>query len=348
MPHKYRIVRDRTLSRLTRRWRFVGIFLILFCLFMAYGFWSLNAASNLKLATTKFNQTTNTQVDTFSKRFETYADMLYAGRGIFMVKNNLTQSDWATFFGAQSVSDRYPGVNAISYVRVLSAQRLAQDGTTTSDFPALGQIYPTPLTDKVGVVSYIAPYEKYSGSIGYNEFSDSTRAAMLTRAGQDGVVRASAPLELVVSSSVIEKQAAILLALPVYQSDVSDLSTPNARLAAVQGYVMASLYIKPMFDDFVATLSPDNNVSVIVKTTDNHIIYQKLTDTGSAYIGKTTTIDVAGQSWQLDLRAPSDFGLDVASKAAPFVALIRGVAVAVVVLGLMIYASGLRLARHHK
>lgn len=347
MPHRYRIVRDRSLSKLTRRWRFVGVLLILFCLLMAYLFWSADESSNLQLATSKFDQTINNRVDTFSKRVETYTDMLYAVRGLFIVKNDVSQADWTAFLATQSISERYPGINALAYVYVGPSRQLAQDGSKTLNLPAVGQIYPTPLTDNVGVVSYIDPYAKYSGTIGYNEFSSSARAAMLTRAGRDGVVRASSPLELVVSSSTVEKQAAIILALPVYKSG-ANLDTPDNRLAAVKGYVMESLYIKPVLDDFASTLTSAKRMSLSVSTTDGKVIYQNTNNRPVNYIEKTITIDIAGQNWQLNFSAPSDFGLDVASKAAPLVALVRGVAVSVVVFGLMVYASGLRFVRHRQ
>ena len=335
MSHKVKIVKNGSLSK---HWRLVGALLVVICLWVTYNFWSSTQSSNLQLATLKFDTTITNQVALFKKQFETYADTLYAGRALYAVNNNITQDNWTQFYTTQSISSRYPGINSIGYIQVLSTQQ------ADSSTPAT-KIITTPLTSTVAVVSYIEPFQENKQIVGYDLFSDSARVKMLTRAANTGLVRASTPLQLAVNKTETSGKPAIIFVLPVYRVTDMTLDTVAKRQAALEGYVGLSVYIQPMLDNLMTTLSTDRDISLTVSS-NSTTVYQTHNSQAANYIQKIDTVDVAGQPWTFMFRAPSDYGLDFASKTAPVIALIRGFIVALLILGLLLYSAGVRFVSH--
>lgn len=261
------------------------IVVVFFKLFLTFEVSKLN----LQTAQSRFDNHVQNSIIQASTAFEVYADNLYYERALLAVKPELSSQDWTNFVDSQEVSRRYPGVSGISYAIV------SDDGQRAR-------------------LTYIAPSSANQGRIGYDLYSDPLRRTALDAARDSGQPRASVPLALISDND--DQLPSIMIALPLYQNSDISPSTIAARRASLSGFVILSLHAKSLLDSIFGSPSAFGTISLNVKTDGQSVYRFGDTPSGKA-LQKNVKVNVAGQTWSFDFRAPSDYGLSRISRLAP-------------------------------
>lgn len=318
MVRKFRGLATSIRAKRYLKWRVLAIAFIAFILFSRLAVWFILGQTNLQTAQQNFNMDTAMQVSKIQDQFEIYANTLYAARALFSTGTQVSRQSWETFIDTQKLQERYPAIYAMAYISAihkadvgkLTAQ-LNADRLSSETDPIV--IHPQITGDSLAVVTYIAPATVPQNIIGTNVLADANRAKALAEARNSGLPHASRPLTLAVDSS--DAQPSILMVLPIYAPGAESLLTTAQRQAAIQGYAVAVLRTKPMLDDiFVGSTASGFAVSI---STSGQTIYHNGPNISGMALEKHQDISVAGQTWTLDFKAPTGYGLSPVSKIAP-------------------------------
>ena len=72
-----------------------------------------------------FNDLTSEYVDSLTQHMESYADMLYATRGLFAAAP-VNATSWEDFIRAQSTPKRYVGMQTLAYAEIVPDSQLSK------------------------------------------------------------------------------------------------------------------------------------------------------------------------------------------------------------------------------
>jgi CHASE1-domain containing sensor protein len=314
-----------------------------------YIVWTTTEHSNSQTASKQFNAVIQTDADALRDQFEVYADTLYSGRALFLADGSVTRQAWSNFVEAQYISQRYPGVDALGYASVISRNQatelvaeLNRSRLPTEHKPF--SIYPASHDATLAVMQFIAPSSHPQQAIGFDLLTSPIRKQALDVARDTGSPRTSAPLTLIGNSS--KAPPSVLLVIPVYNSS-NKLTTVAGRQAAIEGYVIMSLHTQPMLDSIFKSKTPADGLAVTAS--DGGVIYRHSQRSAGQVLQKSVNVDIAGQTWQLDFTAPTDFGLSTAEKIAPTMIFLSAIPLAAVLALLLYYATRLQgLREHHR
>lgn len=337
-------------SRPYKHWRVIGVILLVCIVAVRYCAWTVVGHSNTQAATNRFNSITQADATELRKQFEVYADTLYSGRALFLTNQTVSRQDWTNFVDAQAITQRYPGINGISYIRVISRSQ-ATDLTRELNAERLPSekkpinIYPVSTNSQLAVITYLAPENLNQQAIGYDLFASSVRAQTLAAARDSGYAKVSPPISL--GPNQQGSAPGLFIAMPIYNNSSGPTTTVAGRRAALASYVLLTLHTKPMLDAIFKAQVPYGGLAVTIS--DGQRIYQLGHPPSGQVLRRTVEVDAAGQTWQLDFSAPANFGLSTTDKLAPVALLVSAVVLAALI-GLLLYYTmkWQGLQQHHR
>jgi CHASE1-domain containing sensor protein len=320
-----------------KRWRIIAIVSLLTVILIRYAFWSAAINTNTRVATENFNSAINISVTDLQNRFETYSNILYAGRALFLTDKAVSRQDWQNFIEAQAITQRSASVEGIGYA---SAINQSQSGNLTTKLntdrlPSETKniaIYPQSDDQQLVVLTYLSPQESTNqNDIGYDFMTNQGQASMLDQARDSGRPQTSVPLSVINEPS--GASPSLLMALPVYAA--VPLNTTQERRTAMTGYIMLYINPKTLLDSLFNTPVSTHGIALTI-TTDNQILYHIGVLATGQHLQKTITVNVAGQVWTLAFNAPFNLKLSPTAKLAPTIILISALPIAIM-LGIIIY-----------
>ncbi len=292
-------------------WRLVILFLAVWVILVRLVAWVVISNNNSQASYSHFQTTINNEVTALQDNFEYYVNTLYAGQALFSVDNTVSRQDWTSFIDAQYLTNRYPGVYGLSYVRAVSSDNipslLAQinSGLLPGEKP-LTSIYPSTSSSHLAVVTYIAPDTANQSGIGYNILSDPTRATAINEATITGLPTATARV-IHLQGDPPGQQQSIIIFLPVYNNQ-QPISSATQRQGAVQGYVDILLHIKPLLNEVFSSSDPDGLISVQIQN-GGKTIYSNASLPKTKGLESKTDVIIAGQTWHVTFEASQNYGL---------------------------------------
>lgn len=303
-------------SRMSRRARLFGIVLIVLCLIATGGFWYVLDQANQRDVTNKINANADQIVSIFEKRTEVYTDTLYGARGIFQLNRSLTQNDWQTYMEGQSIFERYPGLTSVLYARADTVEG-----------------------DASAILTYAAPREfyQYSGT----RIENAALKTALRQAATAGGTVLSAPFQTRVNSDR-DDRVSIILAL--YDKTYNPEATDLEKQAAVQGYVIATLRPRLIFDEATTTLGYTRDLRIRITDQNNRELYTNGQYTNNnARITREQTVAVGGAVWRISFSAPRDYMLTGVERYAPLMLVTGGTVFMILLAGLYFYRRGVQI-----
>jgi len=314
-----------------KHWLIVAFLAIATFLLWRLIIWAAMDNTSTQTANTRFNATVSSDVQQLQRQLEVYSGSLYSARALFQVDKNVSRQDWTNFVDAQNIAQRFPGFYGIAYARVIEKSQIASltaelnaNRLPTEQTPVT--VYPPSTSERLAVVSYLAPENINQKTIGYDLLTSPERAKSLDEARDSGTPQASVPLSLL-GEDKSPAQPSVLLVMPIYGNGPT--ATVAERQAALTGYAVLAFHTNQLLESIFNTPSPYGSPAVTVSADGSDIYQTRLKPTSQA-LQKTVTLDFAGQPWKLTFGAPIDFGLSANTKLIPTLVLASTIPFAIV------------------
>jgi signal transduction histidine kinase/ActR/RegA family two-component response regulator len=183
--------------------------------------------------------------------FDNYQVGLDFGRSFVKASENITRSEWQSFFSAQRVENHFPGVWGYGFVEIVEPERLDRfveeeraDGAPEFRIHAHPGFDQSAFIGSNYVIKFHEPAERNRGAWGLNVAARPENRRVYDEARDSGEIRVSAPIRLFQSG---DSQWGLVFVAPVY-SDGMDISTIAQRREAIVGWVVTSIGLDRFFD----------------------------------------------------------------------------------------------------
>ncbi|HJU84051.1 MAG TPA: CHASE domain-containing protein [Holophagaceae bacterium] len=162
----------------------------------------------------------------------TYEGLLRGAKGLFQVQPQVTAEDWRRFVAELDLPGRYPSVKGLAFIEAKDA----------GHFP----------------IRFSEPAEANPRAVGYDIALDPEQRKAADRAAASGERALTAPIYF---HDAGQERSAFALLLPVYKGEPAP--TPEARRAALVGWVSAAVYLDKMMDEVMQGMDPDLGTQIL-------------------------------------------------------------------------------------
>ena len=131
---------------------------------------------------TAFESEIRASENMITQRMQSYEDILRGSVGLLNTSSSVTRDEWKVFIGGYDISQRYPGVQGFGYIERVPKQVLAEHkNRIQSEGYANYEVHPSGDREEYYPIVYLEPQlDNYSGIIGYDSYSESTRQAAIS------------------------------------------------------------------------------------------------------------------------------------------------------------------------
>lgn len=268
----------------------------------------------------------------------------------------IQREDFRSFIAALSLNEKFPGIQGVALVRLISAASLQQHETARrAEFPEY-TVHPAGDRERYSAITHIEPF---SGSnpraLGFDMLTEPTRRLAMELARDSGQAAASAKVRLVQEIGGRE-QAGIVMYLPVYLRG-APTATVLERRASIIGWVGAPFRMSDLMAGLGGERSDELNISIFdgtELTPEAQLYASSAGDNGGvgqvSRFETTKSIFVAGRQWHVKLGSSTRFEQRLASNTASAIAVVGSVLSVLLTLLIWILASGrgraLAIAHH--
>jgi diguanylate cyclase len=273
-------------------------------------------------------------------------EVLRGIKGFVVGSGDVTAEEFRLY--TASALDRYPTISALGYdpyVRAdaldsfVAAQR-AQPGRgdyTVTERTSDGLLVPVGERAAYVPVQYIEPMAGNTRALGYDIYSDPTRAAAIEQARDTGEAHATAPIDLVQADG---PQPGALVLLPVYAGG-SDPGSQGSRREDLIAFSVGVLRLGDLVADTFERTSWDG-VQIAISDVDAGADVGRRADPQVRSTDDTVsrTVDVFGRAWQVDV-TPSQAALAGVSGSNVPALLVSGVLIIGLLEAFLLLVTGL-------
>ncbi len=275
----------------------------------------------------RFEASVQRTQDNIDIRLENYVSLLRGGAGLFAASEMVTRDEFRAFVERLRLSEYYPGIQGIGFtVRVKPEER----GALVAEMRRQGfedfQLRPETERDEYHAIIYLEPLDRRNrAAIGFDMFTEATRRAAMERA-RDTASRAATGRVTLVQEIDEQKQAGLLIYVPVYRNGVAPESVAERR-EQLAGFVYSPFRVGDLLEGiFGQEQHPRVDFQVYdgEQIAPENLLYdsrQARGAGGESYRPRftaTTQIDVAGRTWSLNFVTRPEFELTSARSFAPY------------------------------
>ena len=269
-------------------------------------FWNSKERESRQTREELFTQSANQIRADISHRLNHFELVLRGVKGFLESSENISRDEYSAYFESLRLAKMLPGLQAVSVAASVTQADLANHVTQQRQrgFPGYAI---RPATSAVQPAAHYAPIvliAPYTGlnvnAIGFDILSNSQVQPALARARDTGEAALTGRLGLVQDAD--SNRPATVMYVPTYRYS-ADLSTPDARRAALTGWVGAPFRI----DDLVASLGLDSQQGVGFDIYEGAALvpalrmYSQRTEglQPAAGLSTTRTLEMGGKQWTL-------------------------------------------------
>ena len=301
---------------------------LLGCL-LSLGAWWLVRREIARSDAARFDRVVERTTASIQERFASSAQILQGAQTLVRLKPDITVGQWTDFMDGME-PHLHRGVVGIGYVqRIKRAEIEALEARQRADIIKQFTVERTGERDELYVVTHIAPLSRNSGAFGLDIGAGVTRKAAADEAMATGSMVLSRRIRLVRNDDSVP---GFLLLLPVYAGPATDPGTPEARAAALRGWVYASLRTNLLLSSLPDIVSRQADLKIYQgNATDEEALLfdsQQGAISGDAPAGRLaasmehlfsvqTILPIHGQQWTVWVGARPDFLLR-SNRVLPF------------------------------
>ncbi len=295
-----------------------------------------------------------------ARNISLHQEVLEDLRGLVDASTYVTAAEFKTY--THDVLTRFPNLQALSWDPLVNEAGLAAfqasqrtqpgfENFTVTERDANGNLRPvSPRPDHV-VVAYIEPIAKNRSALGFDIYSNPTRAEAIRTARDSGRPAATGPIDLVQDYGT---QKGMLALLPIYQGG-SVPETEAARRAALRGFAVGVYRLGDLLTETFRGTAWDSVAVELVDVTDRPkpVVIADLPARNSvspdqvsaAPTATTEPLDIYGRAWELTVRPTSAAFVDSRSGLMAIL-LLAALAVTLLLEAFLLVLSGMEsLAR---
>lgn len=263
-----------------------------------------------------------------------YTRALLGIEGLFEVYPNAHRSDFKKFVEALDIENGSPGIFALGYIeRVKLLERLSYERGIRAEGYADFKIAPAASTGDAYFAKYVFvnEQEKYPKPGTFDFLSDPVRRAAIETARDTGLRTATPPV--ILRGGAGERRGFTVFA-PIYEGGKSP-ETLEERRTQIQGVASIAFKADVFFPSALQQSPIPNKMRVYVEDAAATLVgssdlYLHDADLDLEKALKTErTIDAAGRPWTVSFAAPRDFGMSKLERVMPWVFLVRGLLLAI-------------------
>ncbi|RJX32036.1 MAG: response regulator [Oxalobacter sp.] len=198
--------------------------------------WNFTVTSAEKAKKDYFNLRTREVIDHIEKRLQAYEQVLLGVRGLFEGSTFVGRKEFMQYITALRVATHYPGIQGISFVRIIPASELNKhlSAIRKEGFPDY-KIHPEGARDPYTSIIYIEPFTDLNlRAFGYDVFSEPVRRVALEYARDNDTMGMSEKICLK-QDSERKEQAGFLMVIPVYKRNTQH-NTLEKRRVNIMGW----------------------------------------------------------------------------------------------------------------
>ncbi len=329
------------IPRLKTRPRYISLLSVVVLLglaFMTIGLsWVANSAVHQKLDD-QYENDTQVITDRVSTSLNSYANILYSGRAFILNSQVVYPSEWIGFYNNQDIFNRYKGVSAINYIKVVNVADKARFVAEQRKIPGVSPNFSVlPVDDKSDVLGVATLTASRIGTklTGSNVFRTPERLAVYKQAELTGLPIASGLTDFSTGAK------GIFVAMPV------------SRNGATEGYVNVVIYSNEFFPSVV---SPKDfyvsaiQISDITDPTKTQNYYQSPNwGSSPSDLNRSDKISFGGRQWLIEYRAPTHYRQGLVPLALPLMILLIGILLIMILaicFYILLHSSSRRRSKH--
>ncbi len=258
------------------------------------------------------------------QRLDTYQAMLLGTRGLFISSAQVSRREFRGYVQSLELRRRYPGIQGIGFTLWLPRDVLAahEESLRAQGYDEY-RVWPEGERDVYTSILFLEPLDaRNERAFGFDMFSEPIRREAMERALRTGLPAASGKVRLVQEREDEPPQQGFLIYLPVFRA--GDTSTPEARRAALRGFVYAPFRVGDLlqglrFPGALRTL--DLHIHDGAEPTEESLLYASAPAHPPPAPGlrRTVAMEVAGRPWTLVFTAREAFLADSARTQLQYV-----------------------------
>ena len=250
------------------------------------------------------------------RRMVAHEEILRGAAGLVRASREVTRDEWRDYVSELDLERNFPGILGVGLsVRVRAADKAAHEAALQRQMPDYA-IRPATPREEFHSILFLEPLnERNRKAIGFDMYSEPTRAAAMSRARDSGDAALSGRVVLV-QEGKDGVQPGFLLYYPVYSRDLvshgADV-TVEVRRRALLGYAYSPYRAHDLFgsalrgyaEHVVVSIHDGRGVEAETLLYSNVRADQKLSG-----LEDVREIEVAGHVWTVRTCAPAGFGAD--------------------------------------
>lgn len=270
-------------------------------------------------ATTRFEEITNGTTTDLLRNMETYANALYAMRGLFAAAN-VDNEAWERFVRSQSAPNRFAGMRAIAYAQIVPDSQLQEyERMLQSTQDKNITIHPGFKAGEHIILTYheeiALPYANLVKVMGYDYASSPERFAAFEQARKTGSIAATGRLDLIPTGN-----PGFILILPLTERfDQTNTTTFGYGIAGFEMPELVSHILGPRLDQYHTSIK----ITDITGDQPTELYTRQLQSSGRT-TKRTMIVHVADRTWQITFEAPTSILMISVEKYVPLAILAVG------------------------
>lgn len=191
------------------------------------------------------NQSVSSSIE---QRMESYEDILRGAAGLFSASDTVNRQEWKDYLESYDIVDRYPGIQGVGYVEMLTPQDLENHKMQirSEGFPNY-TVFPAGERSLYSSIKFIEPFnDSNKKAFGYDMYSEPIRQRAMDKARDSKSAVVSGTVTLIQDEALDNPLPGFLMYLPVYKPGFPT-NTIQQRQQNLQGYVYAPFRAKDLF-----------------------------------------------------------------------------------------------------
>ncbi|MFH1042966.1 MAG: CHASE domain-containing protein [bacterium] len=172
-----------------------------------------------------------------STRLHNHAQLLRSQSVLFIIKENITRSEWRNIYTKQLIEKNLPGIQGVGYAVLIRPGQLAEHEKKIreegfSDY----FVYPKGKREIYSAIVFLEPFtERNLRAFGYDMFSEPIRRKAMEKARDSNIASLTGKITLVQETNS-DVQTGTLMYIPIYQNG-KPINTIKERRDALRGWV---------------------------------------------------------------------------------------------------------------
>lgn len=300
---------------------------------LTFGAWHFSKKQAENRIEQRFNAARDHIVGLISDRMLKYEDALWAGvAAVESHDGDMTLAEWQIFSTNLRIDEKYPGINGIGVIHLLSDQSLdAYLDQRRAERPGF-EVHPPHDQDIYMPISFIVPEGRNAAAIGLDVAHELNRRTAALASRDTGNAQITGPIVLVQDSGATP---GFLFYAPFYRGALS--SDIEERRNQIIGVVYAPFVVRNLLDGLLAKDLRHTSISISdagQKIYDEHASSEELHDPDPMF-AEEVRLNLYGRTWSLDIRSNLAFR-ENNTYVQPTVILVGGIIIEGLILCLLI------------